>query len=112
MQGRISGIRLRVDGVMMRPGSDVLAIEHLYASRERFVAYVRNRVDEPELAEDIVHDSLLRALRAAPDLREHEAPRCALTISRQTVRRCAVSDGAPEPDNCAIRLHNDHVFIM
>ena len=57
---------------MMQPGSDVLAIEHLYASRERFVAYVRNRVDEPELAEDIVHDSLLRALRAAPDLRENE----------------------------------------
>ncbi len=53
----------------MRPGSDVLAIEHLFASRERFVAYVRNRIDEPELAEDIVHDSLLRALRAAPDLR-------------------------------------------
>lgn len=57
---------------MMQPGSDVLGIEHLYASRERFVAYVRNRVDEPELAEDIVHDSLLRALRAAPDLRENE----------------------------------------
>ena len=57
---------------VMQPGSDVLAMEHLYASRERFVAYVRSRVDEPELAEDIVHDSLLRALRAVPDLREQE----------------------------------------
>ena len=56
----------------MQPGADALAMEHLYASRERFVAYVRNRVDEPELAEDIVQDSLLRALRAAPELREHE----------------------------------------
>ena len=56
----------------MHPGADALAMEHLYASRERFVAYVRNRVDEPELAEDIVQDSLLRALRAAPELREHE----------------------------------------
>ena len=62
----------------MQPGADALAMEHLYASRERFVAYVRNRVDEPELAEDIVQDSLLRALRAAPELRElaPEPSRC------------------------------------
>ena len=46
--------------------------EALVASRDRFVAYVRARVSDPQLAEDIVQDSLLRAVRAAPELRDEE----------------------------------------
>ncbi len=38
----------------------------LLESRDRFLAYVRRRVDDPELAEDILQDGLLRALQAAP----------------------------------------------
>jgi RNA polymerase sigma-70 factor (ECF subfamily) len=38
--------------------------------RDRFLGYVRKRVDDPELAEDILQDSLLRALQASPTLRQ------------------------------------------
>ena len=44
----------------------------LVESRERFLGYVRKRVDDPELAEDILQDSLLRALQAAPTLRQQD----------------------------------------
>ena len=47
-------------------------VDALLESRQRFVDYVRARVDDPGLAEDIVHDSMVRALRAAPDLRDDE----------------------------------------
>ncbi len=46
--------------------------ERLAASRERFLAYVRRRIADPELAEDLVQESLLRAVRAAPELRDEE----------------------------------------
>jgi RNA polymerase sigma-70 factor (ECF subfamily) len=44
----------------------------LLESRDRFLGYVRKRVDDPELAEDILQDSLLRAIRAAPSLRQKD----------------------------------------
>lgn len=50
----------------------VRGAEALVASRERFLAYVRARVRDPQLAEDILQDSLLRAVRAAPTLRDEE----------------------------------------
>jgi RNA polymerase sigma-70 factor (ECF subfamily) len=53
-------------------GVPVQRAEELVASRERFLAYVRARVGDPELAEDILQDSLLRAVRAAPELRDEE----------------------------------------
>jgi RNA polymerase sigma-70 factor (ECF subfamily) len=40
--------------------------------RAALLAFVRSKVDDPDLAEDIVQDSLLRAVRAAPDLRDDE----------------------------------------
>jgi RNA polymerase sigma-70 factor (ECF subfamily) len=46
--------------------------ERLLAARGQFLGYIRKRIDDPELAEDILQDSLLRALRAAPDLRHEE----------------------------------------
>jgi RNA polymerase sigma-70 factor (ECF subfamily) len=47
-------------------------IEPLLAARERFLAFVRARVSNPELAEDILQDALLKAVRAAPALRDSE----------------------------------------
>ena len=44
----------------------------LLESRDRFLGYVRKRVDDPELAEDILQDSLLRAIQAAPNLRQKD----------------------------------------
>lgn len=48
-------------------------IDELLQSRERFVAYVARRVSDPDLAQDIGHDSLVRALKAGPQLRDTEA---------------------------------------
>lgn len=45
---------------------------HLLSAREQFLGYIRKRVDDPELAEDILQDSLLRATRAATELRDEE----------------------------------------
>jgi RNA polymerase sigma-70 factor, ECF subfamily len=44
----------------------------LLESRDRFLGYVRKRVDDPELAEDILQDSFLRAIQAAPSLRQKD----------------------------------------
>jgi RNA polymerase sigma factor (sigma-70 family) len=46
--------------------------DHVRRERAALVAFVRSKIDDPDLAEDIVQDSLLRALRAAPDLRDDE----------------------------------------
>jgi RNA polymerase sigma factor (sigma-70 family) len=46
--------------------------ERLLDARDQFLGYIRKRIDDPELAEDILQDSLLRAIRAAPDLRDEE----------------------------------------
>ena len=53
-------------------GARIQTVEALVASRERFLAYVRGRVSDPELAEDILQEGLLRAVRAAPSLRDEE----------------------------------------
>lgn len=44
----------------------------LLECRDRFLGYVRKRVADPELAEDILQDSLLRAIQAAPSLRQRD----------------------------------------
>ena len=44
----------------------------LLDARDQFLGYVRKRVADPELAEDILQDSLLRAVRAARDLRDED----------------------------------------
>jgi RNA polymerase sigma-70 factor (ECF subfamily) len=48
------------------------AAQALVEGRERFLAFVRSRVSDPDLAEDILQDSLLKALKAAPDLRQED----------------------------------------
>ena len=44
----------------------------LLAHRSKLVAYVTGKVQDADLAEDIVQDGLIKALRTAPELREDE----------------------------------------
>ena len=44
----------------------------LYREREHLLAFIRSKVSDPDLAEDILQESLLRALRAGPELRDGE----------------------------------------
>jgi RNA polymerase sigma factor (sigma-70 family) len=46
--------------------------EELLRQREKLVAYVRSKVDDPDLAEDLFQDSLLKALRNAGDLQDQD----------------------------------------
>jgi RNA polymerase sigma-70 factor (ECF subfamily) len=48
--------------------SDV--IEQLLHHQNRLLAYVQSKVKDPNLAEDVLQESLLKAMRAAPELRE------------------------------------------
>lgn len=43
---------------------------HLLDSRERIVAFVRARLGDADAADDVVQEASLRALRAAPELRD------------------------------------------
>ena len=47
--------------------------KHLVKEHEAFVAFVRKRVADPELAADIVQDSFLKAMKSAGDLRDDES---------------------------------------
>jgi RNA polymerase sigma-70 factor (ECF subfamily) len=44
----------------------------LLESRATMLGYIRRKVSDPDIAEDILHDSLLKALRSAPELRDEE----------------------------------------
>jgi len=44
----------------------------LLAERTNLLAFVRKKIADPELAEDVLQDSLLKALSAAPALRDSE----------------------------------------
>ena len=46
--------------------------ERLLDAHDQFLGYIRRRISDPDLAEDILQDSLLRAMRAAPELRDEE----------------------------------------
>lgn len=47
-------------------------VSRLLEHRGMLLAYVRKRIASPELAEDLLQDSLLKALRNAPGLRDDE----------------------------------------
>jgi RNA polymerase sigma factor (sigma-70 family) len=47
-------------------------LEQLLQHNNRLLAYVRRKVNDPNLAEDVLQESLLRAMRSAPDLRDEE----------------------------------------
>lgn len=48
-------------------------LQDLREPRSRLVRYVRALVDDPALAEDVVQEALLKALRAAPDVTDEDA---------------------------------------
>ena len=52
--------------------NNMVSVEELIPARERFLNYVRARVSDPALAEDILQDSLLKALTKAPAIRDEE----------------------------------------
>ena len=41
-------------------------------NRARLLAFIKSKIDDDDLAEDILQDSLLKALRAAPDVNESD----------------------------------------
>jgi RNA polymerase sigma-70 factor (ECF subfamily) len=45
---------------------------YLLDHRSRLLAFIQGKVSDPDLAEDILQESLLKALRAAPALRERD----------------------------------------
>lgn len=47
-------------------------LEQLLQHNSRLLAYVRSKVNDPNLAEDILQESLFKAMRSAPDLRDEE----------------------------------------
>ena len=47
-------------------------ISKLLSHREKLFGYVRKRLSSPESAEDVLQESLIKALRAAPDLKDAE----------------------------------------
>jgi RNA polymerase sigma factor (sigma-70 family) len=51
---------------------DEAVVSKLLSHREKLLGYVRKKLSNPELAEDVLQESLLKAVRAAPDLREEE----------------------------------------
>ena len=85
--------------------------DHLRRERANLLAFVRSRVADPALAEDVLQDSLLRAVRAAPDLRDDERMtswlyqivRNAITDAyrRRGVREAALERLAAETDAAA-----------
>jgi RNA polymerase sigma factor (sigma-70 family) len=54
------------------PRSTSETILPLIEARERFLAYLIGKVGDPELAEDLLQESLLKALRSSPNLRDEE----------------------------------------
>lgn len=54
------------------PGKQTIE-EVLLTSREQFLAFARKKIADPELAEDLLQDSLLKAIQAAPTLRSGES---------------------------------------
>lgn len=49
-----------------------LNVEPLLAERQKLLAYTRSKLADPNLAEDVLQESLLKALRAAPELQDEE----------------------------------------
>ena len=47
-------------------------VEHLQQHREAFQAFLRKRLADPEVAADVLQDSLLKALRKGPQVRDDE----------------------------------------
>jgi RNA polymerase sigma-70 factor (ECF subfamily) len=76
------------DGATPAPSRDAALERLLRDERERLLAFVRSKVSDPDVAEDLLQESLLRAVRAAPDLRDEER----LTSWLYQIVRNAITD--------------------
>lgn len=47
-------------------------VSQLMKSREKFLGYIRKRISDPELAEDILQDSFLKAVKSAPQIEDED----------------------------------------
>lgn len=47
-------------------------VSQLLKSRDKFLGYIRKRISDPELSEDILQDSFLKAVRSAPTIKDDE----------------------------------------
>src|SRR5687768_4873948 len=47
-------------------------LQQLLHHKSRLLAYVQSKINDPNLAEDVLQESLLKALRGAPELRDEE----------------------------------------
>lgn len=47
-------------------------LTQLSQHRSRLLAYVQSKINDPNLAEDVLQESLLKALRSAPELRDEQ----------------------------------------
>lgn len=79
---------------------DALPLADFGETRRRLVRYVRALVGDPALAEDVVQETLLKALRAAPDATDEDA----LTGWLFRVARNAVVDAHRRRQREASRL--------
>lgn len=47
-------------------------VEQLLQYKSRLLAHIQRKINDPDLAEDLLQDSLIKALRAAPELRDEQ----------------------------------------
>ena len=57
---------------MLDQESAGVKVEALLASQDALLGYVRKKVNDPVVAEDILQESLIKAIKAAPTLRDEE----------------------------------------
>lgn len=62
--------------------------QHFLRERDRLLAFIRGKLDDPDLAEDVLQESLVRALRSAHDLLDEEK----LTSWLYQIVRNAITD--------------------
>ena len=63
-------VRTKREYIMCSPAEQLEA--YLVKNRERLLGFIQGKVGDDALAEDILQESLLKALRAAPDLEDEE----------------------------------------
>ena len=73
---------------------------HLVQNRDALLGFIRSKVGDDQLAEDILQDSLLKALQAAPDLEEDEK----LVSWLYQIIRNAITDAYRRHAAAALRL--------
>lgn len=58
---------------MERAQVQTIVESQMASARDQFLAFVRRRIADPDLAEDVLQDAYARAVSSAPELRDDEA---------------------------------------